>query len=496
MDFFRYWIIRNQRTPFTVQTLLFFSLFVGITRGMLEHLFFGIETNGSDILGFIPFYFSLPFVYATFIGLVPGIRYEQALQSVTFATLLGILPPVIDFLLGGIATHSVFYGYFMSHDYANFPWFGYAPVRNYPLGEAVTIWLTFVLAIAFIYAKTKSFLYAACGILIGYCAFLVYSLALPGLTSFFLFGYVENHVFLERQSPAQLRPALFLLSAVQVLTAWVIDACHSGLLLRYGRRLLHFLPFLSLTLLGAVLSHAESRSLSIAVLITLCSGIAVIAQNDFLTSAKTDATHQRAVNLANATAVIVYAMVLFSGYKLALLGVACFSLSVLYHYDFFNIRSTLLGSMKVEGLWAFFTFLTGVFAGYLKHPNTKTIAIGALAFGGFSLFSIFKDAKDRKADFREGRRTIYTYFLRKKIKVRRFHSLSACFTGVLLAALGITYYSLVGPALWIHLILSASLLLAIFRIHRNVYFQGFMALVCGLIVNLLIYEGGGYGAFS
>ncbi len=490
MDFFRFWIVRNRRTPFEVQTLLFFSLFVGITRGMLEYLLFGLETNGSDILGFVPFYFSLPFTYATLLALIPQMKYEQVLQPVTFATLLGILPPIIDFLFGGTKTHSVFYGYFLSHDYVNFPWLGYAPARNYPLGEAVTIWLTFVLVIAFIYAKTKSMLKAACGILIGYCAFLFYSLVLPGLVSFFLFGYVENQAFLERQSGAQLRPALFLLSAVQVLVAWAIDAYQAGLLLSYGKRLLHFLPFLSLTLLGATLSHAESRVLAIAVIVILCSGIAVVAQNDFLTFAKTDERFRRAVNLANATGIIVYAMVLFSGYRLALLGLACFCLSVLYHYDFFNIRRTLLGSMKVEGLWAFFSFLTGVFAGYVRHPNTKVIVTGALAFGGFSLFSIFKDAKDRKADYKEGRSTIYTYFFKKKIAARKFQWISAGFTGLLFGTIGFVYYPLLAAALWVHFSLSILAFLLLLRIHRKIYFQGFMALVCGFVLNLLVYERG------
>ena len=48
MEFFRFWLVRNGRTPFSISTLLFFSLFVGITRGMLEHLLFNGTTSRNQ----------------------------------------------------------------------------------------------------------------------------------------------------------------------------------------------------------------------------------------------------------------------------------------------------------------------------------------------------------------------------------------------------------------------------------------------------------------
>lgn len=490
MDFFRFWIVRNSRTTFSIQTLLFFSIFVGITRGMLEQLFFGIEVNGSDILGFIPFYFSLPFFYATLISFIPGIRYEQVLQPVTFATLLGILPPVFDFIFGSTKTHNVFYGYYLSHDYANFPWLGLSPARNYPLGEAVTIWLTFIFAAFFVYNRKRSVLYAIFGIAVAYLGFLIYSLVLPGVTSFLLFGMVENPAILEHQSTAQLRQSLFFLSVVQVLTAWFMDAGRNGMLARYAKRLLHFLPFLMVTVLGAIVSGADLRGISIAIIVTFCSGIAVIAQNDFLALAKNDQIHGRAVGLSNVTAVMVYALLLFGGYKIALLGFACFSLSALYHYDFFNIRATLLGSMKVEGMWGFLTFLSGVFAGSIAHPNRKIISMGVLIFGGFSLFSILKDAKDLRADYREGRKTIYTLLFRRKIRIRKVQRVVAGVVGALLCGAGAAYYVFFNRAFLIHLILCILTTPVVLHVHKRRYFQLFMLLVCALFGNLIFYEYG------
>jgi hypothetical protein len=485
MALFRFWIIRNSRTAFSIQTLLFFSIFVGITRGMLEQLFFGIEVAGSDILGYIPFYFTLPFIYATLLSFIPGLKYEQVLQPVTFATLLGILPPIFDFLLGNGKTHNIFYGYYLSHDYRNFPWLGLSPARNYPLGEAITIWLTLFLAGLFVLSRTRSTLKGIFAICIAYIGFLFYSLVIPGLTSLLLLGFVENPTMLERQNAAVLRHTLFLLSAVQIFTAWIVDSWKSGLFSSYAKRLLHFLPFLMLAILGGVLSRAETLGISIAAVVTLCSAIAVVAQNDFL---KVDPKNQRAVGLANVTAVMVYAMVLFAGYKIALLGLACFSLSVLYHYEFFNIRATLLGSMKVEGMWGFLTFLSGVFAGTIDYPNYKIVSLGALIFGGFSLFSMLKDAKDLRADFREGRQTIFTFFFKKKIKMRKTLRFAALIFASVICATGGGYFSLHGPTFWIHLMLGILGASFVLKVHRQIYFQCFMLCVCGIVTNLIVYE--------
>lgn len=111
-------------------------------------------------------------------------------------------------------------------------------------------------------------------------------------------------------------------------------------------------------------------------------------------------------------------MVLFSGYRFALLGLACFCLSLLYHYPFFNARGTMLGSMKVEGFWGFLTYMTGATAGYAHHPDAKLILTGGLAFGGFALFSLLKDAKDLREDFHEKRETIYTRIFRSGHSIR------------------------------------------------------------------------------
>lgn len=490
MQLFRYWFTRSSRKKFNIHTLLCFAIFVGITRGILENLLFGTELQGSDILGFIPFYFSLPFIYASLISLIPGIKYSDVLQPVTFATLLGILPPILDFVIGAGKSHSVFYGYFLTHDFGNFPWLGYAPEHNYPLGEAITIWLTFLLVSMFIYHKKRSFFYAFLGLIPAYASFLLFSLVIPGCLSFLFFGYVADSAFLTKQSTAKLRQILFLMSAAQIFLAWLVDSSITLKIFQYAKRILHFLPFLLLTLLGASISGTETKATIIAMLITTCSGIIVIAQNDFLRPRRKTDVKNYATEMANITAIIIYVMTLFSGYKFALFGIACFVLSILYHYETYNIRQTLFGSMKIEGLWGAFTFLTGIFSGPIIHPNPLAITVSMLTFGGFSLFSILKDAKDMRSDRREGRNTIYTMLFRKKLSIRMAHRVLGAILGTILIGTGILYYPLMSVALVVHVLLSLLLALVLQRIYRIFYFQTFMFIVCCVIINMIFYLQG------
>ncbi|MBV6493000.1 MAG: hypothetical protein LDLANPLL_01007 [Turneriella sp.] len=486
MHFFRFWVTRNTRTTFSVRTLIFFSLFVGITRAILETLFFGIEVQGSDILAYVPFYFSLPFIYSALLSMIPKIHYGKTLQPVAFATLLGILPPILDFILGSAQTHRVFYGYFLSHDYASFPWFAYAPDRNYPIGEAITVYLTIFFAAFFVYTRTQKILSACFAVLLAYIAYLIYSLVLPGLVSYLLYGYIAHPDYLKGLPVAQSRPVLFVLSIFQILVAWIIDVYKTRTLSVYFARILHFLPFILLTILGAVIAHASSRDMILACIVTLATAIAVTAQNDFNVTATEKET--RLVDIANATAVYVYLLLFLAGFKFALLGLVCFSLSVLYHYPFFNMRATLFGSMKVEGLWGLMAFLTGIFSGFVRHPQEKIILLSGIIFGGFSLFSILKDAKDIHNDNLEGRRTVYTLLQKKKISVKHFNQWLAFFFSLATLLPGIFYYNWLSAGSAIHCILSFLMAGAILRIHRARAFQFFLFVVCCTIANLIIYE--------
>lgn len=210
MKFYRFWFVRQSRISFDIKTLLSFAFFVGIVRGLLELIFFGVPTSGSDILAYVPFYLSLPFIYSGLLSVIPGITYKSALQPVTFATLLGVLPPVVDFIFRSHDTHRVFYGYFVIHDTAQFPWLGYNPGQNYPFGESVTIWLTFFFVSAFVYSRTRSVVLSLFGAALGYAAFLIYSLVIPWSLSYVIAGYVPNRSVLEQMGTGLLRQMLYL----------------------------------------------------------------------------------------------------------------------------------------------------------------------------------------------------------------------------------------------------------------------------------------------
>lgn len=485
MQFYRYWRIRQSRIAFDTRTLFAFAIFVGVMRGVLEFLFFGVQANGSDILAYIPFYASLPFVYAAFLCTIPGIRYASVLQPVTFATLLGLLPPIIDFVARSADTHRVFYGYFVIHDLREFPWFGYQPSQNYPLGEAVTVWLTVILVTVYALGRTRNPLFALSAAILGYGAFLFYSLLIPFFVSSALFGNIPDRQTLDNIGGPALRQMLYLISASQIAIAWLVDAIASGVLKTYARRVLHFMPFLLLTCLGALQSGADALATVLACTVTLTSGIAVIAHNDFrnITQRRVGNT----VGVANLFAMIFYAMILFAGYRFALLGIACFALSALYHYEFFNARSTLLGSMKIEGMWGLLTYLTGVIAGHITHPNSRVLVTSFLVFGGFSIFSVVKDAKDIRADFREKRKTLYTWARRSGFSIHKLQYILAITTGV-----GAIIVSLMMAGSVVTCTIGVALagLISYSALHSHVrlWFQIFLLAVMLLIVNAAGFE--------
>lgn len=485
MTFYRFWFIRQRRISFDARTLVSFSIFVGILRGTLEFLLFGVTATGSDILAYIPFYASLPVIYSALLSAIPGIRYRESLQPVTFATLLGILPPVLDFLFQSDGTHHVFYGYSLIHRVDEFPWLGYNPARHYPLGEAVTIWLTFLLVAAYAKGVTGKTISAVYGFILGYLAFLIYSLAIPWMMSYAALGQVRTMSQLEEAGTTRLRQVLYMISAAQVGVAWFADACATQSIEKYVRRIWHFLPFLLLTLLACVQSQAEGVSIILACFVTLASGVIVIAHNDLRENIPARALHHHGI--ANVYVVMFYVMVLFSGFRFGLLGLACYSLSVLYHFEFFNARVTLLGSMKIEGLWGGLTYLTGVMAGPAKQPNFRIILTALVAFGGFALFSLFKDAKDLVADAREGKKTVYTYAQNLGQNIHQIHNVLVFFMTVTLILLSYIFTSS-KISLIIHLLLTIFATVAAFRCWTRLWFQIFLCSVCMLIINFGIFE--------
>ncbi|HRP69959.1 MAG TPA: hypothetical protein PLY93_10550 [Turneriella sp.] len=467
-----------------MRTLLAFGVFVGITRGALEQFLFGIAANGSDILAYIPFYISLPFIYSALLSALPGIQYIKTLQPVTFASILGLLPPILDYIFSSTETHKVFYGYFLIHDLREFPWLGYNPQQNYSLGEAVTIWLTFIFASLYVYSRTRNFILAVCAFFLAYVAYILYALAIPMGISFILFGYVPHRAPLEAMGPAPLRQGLFVISAVQVFIAWLIDTTFTGALKTYLKRSLHILPFVLLVILGAIQGHATFFSTSFVFSCILLVGFTIIAQNDLR---ENNNIQNHIVPTANALTIIFCVMLLFAGMRFSLIGFALIALAILYHYKFFNARKTLLGSMKIEGAWAFLSYLMGLMAGKSAQPSTKIIITGALIFGGFSLFSLIKDAKDIDDDTKENRITLYTYVQKQGWSTRTLHGflVLALVLGLIIVALFLRENAV---SFLIHTILSLVTIFAAVKAFHKIGFQLFLLALAAVIINLIVHE--------
>ena len=99
--------------------------------------------------------------------------------------------------------------------------------------------------------------------------------------------------------------------------------------------------------------------------------------------------------------------------------------STLYSYDFYRAQRYFPANYKCEGIWGWSAFTLGASARLSVASSRATsgalLLAGLLVFAGFSLFNVFKDYKDIRADYKARNQTLYVLALRRGVKLRALH---------------------------------------------------------------------------
>jgi hypothetical protein len=473
-------IQRQERRRFHIYVVLLFCIFVGLARALLEQVLFRTEIRNSEALTFIPFYISIGTFLTLGLSRLSRCRWQDTYKAMLVGIFLGLFPPLVDLLLG---TEAPFYGYYILWNAQHIPWTAWAPEYNYPPGEGIVVWSSILFCGIYVWVKTSSPLRSLAGILWAYFIFLLQGIFLPMLIVRLTSGTLEQ---LDQMSGRflTLQQSLYYLSIAQLFLgsiAWLL--MQPALLTHLRKRILHPLPFLSVCYLGVVLSGAGLQSTITSMAALAMVAAATIMQNDHYDYREKGAKPPVSIHdvlFFNITAVGISLLLLMAGERSSIVLLLLFSVSVLYNSPMYRAKRTWPANLKIEGVWGAGSFLTGYIGIATTSISTIHLWILFLVFGGWSLFSAFKDYKDLLDDRHNGISSLYLVLYNRGIPIRQTHKILK-YMAVVLFFLPLLWTGMAGEnSLAIYLLAAAYLILCFHLLFahtsRKKWFAGMLVL--------------------
>jgi hypothetical protein len=416
-------IRRQQKRGWHPYSLLLFCVFTGGTRGILEFVLHGINISNADMLNFIPFYVLLAMLLTLMLSKIADVQFQTVQKSLLMGIFLGLFPPILDVLMPH--DYPVLYGYYFVWDFANLPYLGYNPMLSFPAGEAITIWLSVFFCGLYVFVLTANYLRTLLALVVGYCVFIFMGSLFPMIITKLSTSGVDSLAQLRELSPLTINAIGFRLSFYQGLLAlFIYLLVRPGLCLQICKRLIHIVPFIMLTLLGGIMVQANSVSLLQSALLMLAVGIALIVQNDFFDAAEDSESRppqiaEFDVKTVNFLVVLCMLGIFFHNNRAAVSALIAFICGVLYNYPFYRARNTFPSNLKIEGVWALTSFLSGAMLETSRTNSPRVQLVAFLVFGGWSLAALVKDLKDIDADKKNHVRTVFTLLENRGIRRER-----------------------------------------------------------------------------
>jgi len=229
------------RSSYDARAVVFVILFISFARMTLEAASFSevtLRQSYGKLYFFIDWYLVLFFSFTVLLRLVARLPFERAANPTTVGLLFGVVPPLIDCLVGNEPPQ---YGFFRRFE-------PFLTAAYQPIGESVVLWLLIVATILFTFYLTRSPARASIG---GVGAYIV--LQLHGFAFVSLFTGSDLLA-----SDAETRRVL--LAEFNLLVAVIIYVFWRGrALLASIARLNHCLPHFMLALGGAAWAGLRSR---------------------------------------------------------------------------------------------------------------------------------------------------------------------------------------------------------------------------------------------
>jgi hypothetical protein len=380
----------------------------------------------SGIVNNVAFYLLSAYLYALLAARLTGKSLAQVSGIVAMGVFLGIFPPILDTLMLGTNTASYRY---IKDGFSTFSWTLINPT-HYSTGEAITLWAVVIVLVLYVFQVTRSLVRSLAALLLSYASIVFLALGPSSLT---WSAFSDAAPFARSTWTAALSVLQLLLAQAAYLLL------RPQVLARLWRRLPHAAPFVALTFLGGAvaeffapsgLSHVERmRFAAVAAILMLELCLIALVQNDAYDREK-DGREATMVTREDAHFFTIVGVLIVLAISLVLPGLGLpmalfLCVSVLYSYDFYRSQRFFPANYKSEGVWGWSAFVLGGSAG-LSVAQIRTTSSGFLlaslvVFGGWSVFNVFKDYKDIRADYKAKNQTLYVLALRRGADLSRLH---------------------------------------------------------------------------
>lgn len=435
-------ITLQEKRSFHGETVIFFALFVGTMRLLLEVFlvgFQGVPLLRNELL-YVSWYLMCFFVFGLPVRILAPPPWQKRINVMLVGLFLGFMPPVIDVAVSGwgevVMGYKGFeYAYIRDFPEGWPPWM-IDPKKRMPVGEGSVLWLAVFFTGAYTWQRTKSVARTLAGLAMAYLACMFVGAILPtGLSK------LHGAVFPER---SMAWAVVFGQIAFALLVYGVFYRPSVAMLI--ARRFVHALPLVGMAVAGYAWIRPVDTQVLDAVLLISLSGVMTIVQNDHWDDLEEGKGGPERVARYDVVLIqFIWTMTVLSLYSLesvlalpmTVYGVA----SHLYNAPLYRGKRYFPANLKLEGLWGGAAFLMGLLAAAMPalvaaaeqrsfasriQPWMKSMPLSwgfgvetafaaFLAFGGWSVLASLKDEKDVESDMRTGVQTVFTLAIRRGI---------------------------------------------------------------------------------
>jgi len=428
----------TESRPFSPYQIFFTAAWVAGFRFLEEKAFIYDATTKTPhgslgiIVAWWVFYAALGVCIAAIITRLARVEWRRALQITSLGLTLAVLPPLIDIWIYGRGN---FVYRYQKDFFADTTFLLFNPSAGLPIGEALTVWLSILLAGAYVFHKTQTWWRAILAGALQYGLGVFFGVLLPVI--------VKGVYQLPGTTRFGEKWVMAWAGLVVLLVAYFILRPH---LFREGLwRLPQVLLAPALVFLGA--AYIDRVNVLTALAAIAFAGVStVFAVSNLYYDRKEDAagghvtgvTHDDVIFLSGWS--VLALVTLLRHHTLLALCVGLFLVTAwAYHADPLRTKCVFPLSYKSEGFFALTAFLAGIVGQHTYRMEVADVVVAALIFGGISLSAPFKDAKDVEGDRQARVATLYVVLAKRGCAFAQVHRLA----GILLLA------CLAVPVVWL-----------------------------------------------
>lgn len=434
----------QEKREFNAENVMFFALFVGSMRLLMEAFLVGLSASNiaQSQLIYVSWYFMCFFCFGIPISLFAPPPWEKRINVMLVGLFLGFIPPIIDVIYMGwgnaIMGKDGFAYVYITDFPEGWPWLMVDSTKNLPIGEGAVLWGAVLFTGLYIWLRTNSLVRTIASLMIAYAVCVFSGAIIPTASE-----KLHDHFIGDRMD----RLSLTVFAQIFVTFIVYFAFYRRSLFLLVMSRFLHALPLIGLTLVGYAWIKPLDIGVVTPVLLIAVSGILTIVQNDHWDDLEERPLLPERVKRHDVVTIqLLWLMIVIAIYLMDSLLAVIISIygvaSYLYNAPLYRGKRFFPANLKLEGLWGGSAFLIGVFAAALPtlreivknlsfaermeplinaypfalHYSGDVAVAAFLAFGGWSLLATLKDEKDIAVDASLKTQTVFTLLMRRGVR--------------------------------------------------------------------------------